>query len=205
MSNKMIKSTLFCFVVFSIIITGCNTNPYEKNHYLLEAKRDSSTTNSSNQNIIEIRPFTIDSAFSLKTLTYRIAQNKYESDYYNQFLISPAAMITETTKNWLWASGIAQKIQSPGSYNEPTHIIEGNIVSLYGDYRDKSSPKAVMEIRFFLLRPKSFAEPEIVFGKLYQSRLAIESKSPIGLINALNQCLMDILKNLEMDLREELK
>jgi ABC-type transporter Mla MlaB component len=92
----------------------------------------------------------------------------------------------------------------PGSNVDPTHIIEGNVIALYGDFRVKSAPKAVMEIRTFLLETKTETESGIVFGKTYKSSVGLESKGPEDLVSAFDRCLVEILTNLEQDLAERL-
>ena len=183
-----------------VIILGCGRESYEKQEYILDAQRASQVSDIKNANIIEVRRFTINPAFSSKELIYRTGEFKYESDFYNEFLVWPAVMITEKVRNWLSASGLSRRVLEPGSYVEPTHIIEGNIVTLHGDYRDKLSPAAVMEIRIFLLKTKAVEAPAIVFGKTYESTVGLESKGPEGLIAGFDKCLENILTSLENDL-----
>ena len=191
-------------LAFITMLCGCGPKSYEKQRYILDTQRASSVVASDNQNILEVRRFTIDPAFSTKSLTYRTGEFEYEPDFYNEFLISPDAMITEKVRNWLSESGLSRRVLDPGSYVESTHVIEGNVIALYGDFRDKSSPAAVMEIRVFLLEMKTIKEPVIVFGKTYKSSVAFESKGAEGLVNALDQCLEEILTNLEKDLAGKL-
>lgn len=206
MNNKLITSFVGLGLVTSImVISGCGAKSYQKQRYLLETRRASSAATGSNENIMEVRSFTIDPAFSSKGLTYRKGEFEYESDFYNEFLISPDAMVTEKVRNWLSASGLSQRVLDRGSYLDPTYILEGNIVALYGDFRMKSSAKAVMELRVFLLEMKTGAEPAIVFGKTYKSSIALESEGPGALVGALDSCLIEILTNLEKDLAGRLK
>lgn len=190
--------------ISAIIIAGCGPKSYEKQHYILDTQRESSAEAGNNTHIIEVRRFTIASAFNSKSLIYRTSEFKYESDFYNEFLVSPTAMITEKIRNWLAASGIAHRVLDPGSNIDPTHIIEGNVVSLYGDFRTKSSPKAIMEIRIFLLDKKAETESGIVFGKTYNASVDLETRNPEDLVSAFDRCLVEILTDLEKDLAENL-
>ena len=206
MNDKLIRSFLgLSLVASAVLISGCGAKSYEKQHYLLDAQRVPSTVTGDNQNIVEVRRFTVETAFSTKGLTYRKGEFEYESDFYNEFLIAPGAMVTEKVRNWLSASGLSRRVLDPGSYLDPTCVLEGNIIALYGDFRGKSSPKAVMEIRVFLLEMKAGAEPAIVFGKTYKSSIAFESEGPDALVRALDRCLVDILTDLEKDLAEKLR
>ena len=205
MNHRPSELCLKLFLIISpVIISGCGLEPYEKQQYILDVQRASTASDIKNASIIEVRRFTINPAFSAKEITYRTDRFEYESDYYNEFLIPPAVMITEKVRNWLSASGLSRRVLEPGSYVEPTHIIEGNIVALYGDYRDKSSPAAVMEIRIFLLKTKAVEAPAIVFGKTYKSTVRLESNGPEGLIAGFDKCLENILTDMESDLSDKL-
>jgi len=201
MNHRLIVLCLKLFLIMlSMIVPGCSQKFYEKQRYILDVQRASPASDIKNANIMEVRRFMIDRAFSAKGLTYRTGEYEYESDFYNEFLVSPSVMITEKVRNWLSASGLFRMVTNPGSYVESTHVIEGNIVALYGDYRDKTSPAAVMEIRIFLLKAKATEEPVIVFGKTYKSSVMLESEGAEGLIEGFDECLENILKSLESDL-----
>ena len=140
-----------------------------------------------------------------KGLTYRTGEFEYESDFCGEFLLSPDAMVTEKVRNWLSRSGLSQRVLDPASCADPTYVLEGNVIALYGDFRAKASPKGVMEIRVFLLEMKTSADRAVVFGKSYKSSVALESKGPAGLVSALDRCLVEILSDLEKDLAERLQ
>jgi cholesterol transport system auxiliary component len=188
-----------------MLVTGCGGKSYEKQRFLLDARRTSSANTGSQKNVVEVRRFTIDPAFSAKGLTYRKSEFEYESDFYNEFLIAPDAMITEKVRNWLSQCGLARRVLDPGSYVDPNYVLEGNVVALYGDFRTESSPSAVIEIRVFLLEVQTGADPAIVFGKTYESSVGIESKGATGLVGAFDRCLVEILGDLEKDLADKLR
>ena len=205
MNDRLIRSCFGLSAIASVIIlSGCGQKSYQKQHYILDARRASSVAASDSGNVLEIRRFTSNAAFSGKNLIYRAGEFEYESDFYNEFLISPAAMITEKARNWLSTSGLFQEVLDPGSHVDATHVIEGNVIALYGDLRTRSQPTAVMEIRVFLLEIGPGRDPVIVFGKTYKSSVVLESESPGGLVSALDRCLVEILTNLEEDLAERL-
>jgi cholesterol transport system auxiliary component len=124
-------------------------------------------------------------------------------DFYNEFLVSPGAMVTEKTRNWLSQSGLFARVLDAGSYAKPTHTLEGNITALYGDVRDRSSPAAVMEIRVFLIVNKAPRE-SIILGKTYRASSGLKTKSAEGLVEAFDNCLETILTDLQHDLEENL-
>jgi cholesterol transport system auxiliary component len=187
-----------------LMIAGCGPKSYEKQHYILDTQRSASPVDGDNSNIAQVQRFTVDSAFSSKSLIYRTKEFKYESDFYNEFLVSPSAMITEKTRNWLSASGLFGRVLAPGDSIVPTHVVQGNVIALYGDFREKSAPKAVIEVRIFLSETETQSESGIVFGKTYKASMGLESRDPTALVAAYDRCLIEILANFERDLAAEL-
>ena len=203
MTSKMCSRLDLYMIVCLILASGCgDRQAYEKKHYILKAVRHGDSIRTEIDSILEVRRFTIDSAFAGKGLVYRTGEFEYEPDFYNEFLISPAAMITDKMRNWLAESGLFGAVPDVGSLVDPTHVIEGNITALYGDFRDRSSPKAVMEMRFFLLKVKTTGESTPIFGKTYKVTVDIESENPQDLVKAIDKCLEDVLTSLEKDLSE---
>ena len=205
MISRLQMRFYFIMFVWLVTLSGCgSTETYNKKYYVLQASRQSESTWTQTDFILDVSRLTIDSAFSGSGLVYRTGESEYESDFYNEFLASPSAMITDTMRNWLSTSRLFKRVLDSGSQIDPTHIIEGNITALYGDFRDKSSPKATIEMRVFLLETETGEEPLPIFGKTYKSSIDIESEDPEGLVQALGRCLKGILSTLERDLAERL-
>jgi hypothetical protein len=188
-----------------MVLAGCR-QPIAENvtQYILEPHRAAEPVPVSEGRILEVRRFTIDSAFAGKNLVYRTGELKYEADFYNEFLISPATMVREAARDWLAQSNRFLRVADPGIYSEPALALEANITALYGDMRDKNAPKAVMEIRAFLLKVEGVEDPEILFGKTYSAAQDLEKPAPDGLIAGLNSCLQTILDEMEQDLAARL-
>jgi ABC-type uncharacterized transport system auxiliary subunit len=184
-----------------MVLSGCGPERNNQRNFLLEVSRSSQQQKTSKDAILDVKNFSIDRTFSTKNLVYRKGQSEYETDFYNQFLIRPDDMITEKTRSWLSESGLFKWVLEPGSYTDATHVLEGNITALYGDFRDNSSPKATMKIRIFLIK---LPEKSVVFGKTYEVVSEVKSKTAEALIEAFDKCLINILSNLEQDLQEQL-
>lgn len=205
----MISRVQVCFhaimFVWLLAISGCSsTDTYSKKYYVLNVDRQTEPARTQTDYVLEVSRFTIDSAYSGSGLVYRISDSEYESDFYNEFLSSPSVMITNKTRNWLSRARLFKRVLDPGSQIDPTHIVEGNITALYGDYRNQSSPKAVIEMRLFLLKAETGDEPQPVFGKTYTSSVDIQFEDPEGLVESLAHCLRGILSTLESDLADRL-
>jgi len=196
MNSKVM--TLCSFMILSMLLSGC---VYDRRNFVLEVCRDHPRQEVSKDVVLDVQSFNVDTAFSNRSFVYRKNQSEYETDFYNQFLIRPEDMVTEKTRSWLSESGLFELVLEPGSYIDASHMLEGNIITLYGDFRDKSSPKATMKIRFILIK---LSGKSVVFAKTYETTSESNERTAKSLVAAFDNCLTNILSDLEADLREHL-
>jgi len=202
MNGKIIL--LYSVMITFVYLSGCVSQrvDYDQTNFVLEASHTKDRQQVVNENIIlEVYSFNINTIFSSKSLVYRESETKYETDFYNKFLISPEDMITEKTRAWMSESGLFKAVLEPGSYVDATHALQGSIIALYGDFRDKSSPKAVMKIRYYVV---DLSNRSVVFNKIYEEQVNIKDDSATSIVQALGQCMVTILAELEADLATEL-
>jgi len=186
-------------LLLALVCSGCASHSYAKRQFVLEATRPAQPAGPSHEVVLAVRRFTIDPAYDSRGLLYRKGKSEYESDFYNEFLIAPQDLISSQTRNWLAQSGLFKMVLEPGSLVEPTHILEGNVLALYGDFRGQSLPQAVVEIRIFVVTSRS-SRPEVVFTRDYRASQQAKERTADALVAALNQCLAQILSELEEDL-----
>jgi len=196
-------SMCLIWIALAVTLSGCVRTSVNKRYYILEAVRQGGPAAMQADAVLEVHRFTIDAAFADKGLVYRRDELVYESDFYHEFLVSPAVMVTEKTRLWLARSGMCERVLTPGSRLESTHTLEGNITMLYGDLSDASAPKAVMELHCFLLA-NGEADEKVAFGKVYGASNPLEAQSADALVKALDRCLTQILERLEEDLKQSL-
>jgi len=201
MNSKVI--TLCNLLIVSMVLSGCGVKrtAYNQRNFVLETPRNRPMQKTSKNVILNVQNFSIDVAFSSKSLVYRKGQSEYETDFYNQFLIKPDDMITEKTRSWLSESGLFKLVLEPGSYTEATHMLEGNIIALYGDFSEESSPKATAKMRFFLVK---LSDKSVVFTNTYEAISEFKDRTAESLIEAFGVCLTNILSDLEKDLQKQL-
>lgn len=199
MNSKRI--TLCNLMIVSMFLSGCGLNKtaYNQKNFILETARNRPQQKVSKDVILDVQSFSVDTTFSTKSLVYRKSQSEYERDFYNQFLVRPEDMITEKTRSWLSESGLFKWVLEPGSYTDATHMLEGNIIALYADFRDELSPKATIKIRLFLVK---LSGKSVVFGKTYEKVSEVGDRTAESLIEAYENCLANILTDLEEDLQE---
>jgi cholesterol transport system auxiliary component len=187
-----------------LALAGCAPSRLETNYYVLAAVRQGEPAQGSGDVSLEVRRFSVDATFANKSLVYRLDEFRYETDYYHEFLIVPGVMLTEKTREWLADSGLFDRVLPTGSRLEPTYTLEGNVTALYGDFRNRSAPVAVLEIRLFLLGHRGGGET-VVWTETYRTATGVPTRTADAVVGALNQGLVEILARLEADLEKALR
>jgi cholesterol transport system auxiliary component len=205
MSRRRVTGVLLCLVLAlsALAIGGCGQATYASEYYLLDAVRQAPRSETPADATVDVQRFNIASAFASRNMVYRLGRFQYEPDYYRQFMIAPATMITEETRRWMADSGIFRQLLPPGSQISPSYTLQGLITGLYGDFTDKAAPTAVMRIRFFFTRHKA-AGDTVIFSQSYGAATPLADKTGQDLIDAFSKDLTDILTRLEADLQKVL-
>ena len=197
--------TIGIFMLFSLSI-GCinlEQSYIEKRYFILEASRDEDISLPDTDAVLTVRRLRVSAKYEGKGLVYRLKELSYESDFYNEFFISPASMFTEEIRKRLAVSGLFKHVVDPSSLLDSTYILEGAVTALYGDYRVSTAPKAVMEIQFLLLQ-ETDVSPKIIFQSQYHKEEPLKGNTPDALVKSWNEALSQILTEFETDLKENL-
>ena len=201
--NRTIK--LLLTVILIALTDGCmkvDEMPIEKHRYVIDISReDDSIGNAEAAGTLKVRRFKIASTFAGKGLVYRTGDVNYESDFYNQFLVSPDSMITDEVTQWLGESGVFSSVLDEGTYAKTEWVLEGKIFSLYGDYSMQGTGKAVMEIQFSLITDLDGIR-SAAFENVYKTEVDILPGGGANLVKGFNNCLNEILLQYEQTLRE---
>jgi cholesterol transport system auxiliary component len=198
---------LIALLVVTVSVVGClqvEKRAPEKNQYAFDVARSGPKSSFSVDAVVAVRKFNVSPPYENKSFVYRTKDLQFESDFYNEFFVTPAAMITEETREWLSASGLFSYVLDPATHMVPTCILEGMVTALYGDYRDLEAPKAVLGIKFFLLRDVG-GRTEVVFQRPYEESVSINDASPEVLVRGWNTGLRRIFQQFEHDLAEALQ
>ena len=185
----------------------------ERHFFILETVRPTKASDSEapfseasfseSRPILRVRPFRISPSYSGTEFLYRTSESAIESDYYNEFLIPPARLVTESAVAWLQASGLFDAVLGSSSTLQASYVLEGNVRSMYGDYRQPDRAQAVLELQVFLA-PEAASEERIVLQRSYSKRVDVSGSTSEALMAGWNQCLTEVLTDLEEDLNRVL-
>jgi len=200
--NPRYLKVVSCMVLGLTILHGCTSTAPSR--YALDTTRPDRPVGTRNSAVLDLRRLTIDAAYESKGLVYRQGETLYETDYDNEFLVLPARLITDRMRSWVIDAELCAGVLDSGSLLEPTHSLEGRITHLYRDDRDEKAPKAVMELKLYLVSHKQLGQA-ILLGKTYRQTEPASSPDPDAkadaLVKAFDTCLVRILTELESDLK----
>lgn len=174
----------------------------EKSYFLLEVERGLPPAEVTLGPTLRISRFRISSLFEDRLLVYRIADQQYEHDFYNELFDDPARLIEEQTRQWLDESGLFENVLDASSPAPSQWLLDGRIQALFGDYRPDGGPLAVLAIQFFLIDETRSGTP-VLFDRSFR----IENRSqpgPAGLVAAWAEGLESMLAELELELLEQI-
>ena len=146
---------------------------------------------------LRIGTVNVGAAFRGRQFVFREGDLKYETDYYNEFLVAPSANIGEAVARALTAARVFDAVVPSGTTADPDWTLDVFVGSLYGDGRAMEKPAAVLSMTFFL-RKGDGSVP--VWSKTYEKRVPFTTGSAASYVAAQNTALGDVLAELTRDL-----
>ena len=172
----------------------------EIRYYVIAIPDRGDPAGSTSERILSVANLRISPRYADKNFVYRTSESGYETDYYNQFLISPDLNVAEEVRKGLAASQLFKYVVGPSNQLASNYSLEGSINALYGDFRKLNAPMAVLEFEVFLHNEDS-ATPSVVLQKRYIKSVPVSARSPEALVKGWNDALNEILAALIADLK----
>ena len=76
----------------------------ERRAYRVDTTRGAKRVDTVFKGVLRISPFRVPTSFEILDLVYRIDDNEFETDYYNEYLTLPGDMVTAEIQEWFAAS-----------------------------------------------------------------------------------------------------
>ena len=172
----------------------------DKQYFMLDATRKAgAVTEDVRGPTLMVRNLSVSPPYDGKAFIYRTSSLKYESDYYNAFFLSPGIMLTEEIRKWLQRSSLFNVVLDFSSMSQALYLLEGNVSALYGDYTEKTAPKAILEMSF-TLKKNAPPHPVIVIKREYREAVLLKKGGPEALVAGWSRALEGILTSFEKDL-----
>jgi hypothetical protein len=168
----------------------------------LEAVRPSDLRLDAEGVLLQIRTARVALPYDTRGFVYRGSDGTWQTDFHNEFFATPAVLITEQVRRWLVGLPGALRIVEAGNQERATHILYIRVNALFGDYPDKGSRSAVMELEFALDDAEPSADA-VLFERGYRREIPFEEPGADGLVDGWNRALEEILTEMVGDLNAE--
>jgi uncharacterized lipoprotein YmbA len=150
---------------------------------------------------LRIGALAVAAPFRGRQLVYRYDDLKYEADFYSEFFVAPASMLSEATARALVSTNTFKRVIPPGAApDDGDYQLDGFVNELYGDARDPTKPAAVLSITFYLSAMNWASGPSVIWSREYKQRVPIAASSPDEVVRAWNTALTSLLADLARDL-----
>lgn len=179
-------------------LAGCQQEGIKQRAFGIGAARDKVSVEVGSAGAVRVGRVTAAKPFGGKAFVYRMAESEFEIDYYNHFIASPENMIREQAYDWFFDSGMFEEVLRWDDSKDSQYKLRGHIKSLYADFAEKDSQSAVMCIEFELLRSE---DSTTILKKEYKSEISFDKREIELLVGAYEDCLGDILGELESDIK----
>ena len=184
---------------------GCASmnQPYPaKQRFALMVEREQAASTPLDSRTLRVREFNVAPPYHELAFVYRKGDSEFETDYYREFIAPPATLLTSQAIAWLSGGHLFGKVLSGTSAADNEYLLEATVTALYGDYRNRSAPEAVMELQVFVLVEQATLT-NVVFDRTYRQQAPIRGAEPADLVNGWKEALRAILTELEGDLRAD--
>ncbi|MDR3037927.1 MAG: PqiC family protein, partial [Candidatus Adiutrix sp.] len=154
--------------------------------------------NAAGRRTLLIGAVTTAAGYDGRALVYRLGPDRYESDFYNEFLAPPARLLADAETERLTRTSRRLRVTTTPGLALAEFGLETRLEALYGDYT-RTPPQAVLTLRFTLndLRPVA---TRVVLDRTYPCLRPLAEETPSGLVAAFRLCLADTLDELALDL-----
>lgn len=201
--NPLLSRSGPCLLILLLLFSGCVNleRSYPDRHFfVLEVNSAGQAASRPIKGILEITDMTVSPRYESQNFVYRLSDTSYESDFYNQFLIAPGALITDEVRKALAQSGVFEHVISSYTDLRANYRLQGVVNSLYGDFSKGAAGQAVIAMEFFLNK-RTPAGEEIVLSERYTKSAPLDSRSPDALVKGWDHALEDILRSLVASLK----
>ncbi len=202
----MNRRTLLTGTAVAAALTGCAdplTKPFpERRFYTLDVVHPQARPARADGPVLVVRRFRASPGYDDVSLLSRTEPLTLRRDFYNQFLVPPSTQITDIARRWFADSGLFREVVVGTSQLDPTHTLEGALVSFYGDF-SQTPPTAQVHLQLLLLDVRA-ATPSPIARSDVPRREALPGATPDALVAGYQRALGAILGAFESTLARQL-
>jgi cholesterol transport system auxiliary component len=185
--------------VAMLVLAACAFNRPSpvKQQYLLDPP-PTAAVSKSQPTSIRVGTVNVAAPFRGRNFVLRQADLRYETDYYNEFLVPPGTMITELTARALERSKAFSRVVPPGYSSDADWTLDGFVSALYADERDGKKVSADVAVSYYLFQSGGGSGMP-VWTHDYQKHVTVTGSTTDAYAAALNTAFGDIFTELTRD------
>jgi uncharacterized lipoprotein YmbA len=189
-------------ILFCLGLAGClGGQPVpERTRWALTVER-SGFAAPMNAGSVQVGRVRVTAPFERKGFWYRIADDRWREDFYNEFWTPPGTHLRQLALIWLESSEIFTQVAGVADRREVDWWIESRVDGLYADLREVPAGRIVAE--FHLIDARS-VDLDTVLLKSYDVLVSARSSDPHDLVAAWSAAWTQIMDQVEADLRQVL-
>ena len=173
----------------------------EKTLYDLDTGRPERVAAPAAAPTLQIRTLDVSPAYEGVGFVYRVGENEFESDYYNEFFVAPLAILSRGLAQWISDAGIFAAVVGAGTNLVPDYVLDGSVRTLHADLRDPEAPRTIVEVQLFLIQVRGRG---VVYSATYRADPVAAGRTPAELAAGWSAAYAEILARVEADLRTAL-
>ncbi|MFA5904514.1 MAG: hypothetical protein WC836_11330 [Desulfobacula sp.] len=187
-----VMAGLFIFMFLTLGCSGLQKEAVTKQYFDLKPKVPALSKNSlCNGETLMVKAFSINSAFDSHSFVYKVGENEYATDYYSEFVNYPSKLITERISETLYGTTYFRPALTDDK-KDIVYRLSGKITNLSGDFTDKKTAKAAIEL-MLILEKRTGSTFTPVLSNTYAADELIPSREPASLVSGWNTGLSNIL------------
>ena len=198
-----LPSVLVC-VTLACCLAGCSLTPPApaRNTFLPRAEPAQAVLAVAPlPGLLLVNVFSVAEAFAGKPMVYRFEEHRYETDFYNEFLVSPRDFVSQGALEWMQRAQVFESVAPAAGARAPSALLlQGSVNELYADLRDAQRPAAVLAIQFYLVDETQSARPMRLAEELRQV-VPMTDASAGAYAHAVSRAMTAIFAELEQRLR----
>lgn len=193
-----------CLWILSLaaLLGGCLSRPSLVRESFAFAIPPASNAPATNGAVLAIRRIFVAPPFDSQSLTYRTGDYSYERDPYAGFLASPDESLAEPLRAYFRNSGSFGVVTEQDSGMTRNVTMDITASQLYGDFRDRARPAAVLEMRFLAFKAEGTSP---VLQKDYSRNIPLKARTAVALVAGWNKALEQITAEAARDLNQAMQ
>jgi ABC-type uncharacterized transport system auxiliary subunit len=190
--------TVAAALAAALLVAGCSLSRPSpvKQSYLIEPAAPPAVA-SPQPASLRVGTVNVAAPFRGRPFVVREGELRYETDFYSEFLVAPAPMLSEATARALGNARVFARVVAPGAPPDADYVLDGFVTALYEDLRSSTAPAADIVVTYYLSR----ADNTVPFwSKEYRQHVPLTTASPDAYAAALSNGFATIMAELARDL-----